>query len=115
MGATDRRRSTGGGGDADTQQRNRDLLGQKVAAAATCGRDSRARGGLECDHLVSLRALGALGFDEFDTLAVVQRAVTFTDNRAEVHEQVLAILALDEAVAFAVVEPLDGTSLLFRH
>src|SRR5205807_8093553 len=55
-----------------------------------------------------LQALVALHDLELDLLTLGQRLVAFPCNRREVDEDVLAALALDEAVALLVREPLDG-------
>ena len=54
---------------------------------------------------------GRRDFDEFDLLAIGQRTMTLADNRVEMNEQVLALLALYEAVALDAIEPLDGSGL----
>jgi anti-sigma regulatory factor (Ser/Thr protein kinase) len=66
--------------------------------------------GLDRPHVGGLGALGALGHVELDGLALVQRAVAARLDGAEVHEDVLAGLRLDEAVALVGVEPLHGSN-----
>ena len=61
-----------------------------------------------------LQALGAADDFELDRLAVVQRAIAIRLDRGEMDENVLPGLALDEAIAFAGVEPLHCT-LFFIH
>src|SRR5262249_45201151 len=61
-----------------------------------------------------LQALRAADDFKLDRLAVVQRLVAIRLNRGEVDENVLSALALDEAKAFAGIEPLD-CSLFFTH
>src|SRR5207248_8117812 len=56
----------------------------------------------------SLQALVALHDLELDLLTLGQRLVAFPCNRREVDEDVLPALALDEAIALLVREPLDG-------
>lgn len=91
--------------------------GERGCSETAPGARPRGRHGavLQGDHLVSLRALGALGLGEFDPLAVAQRAVAFTDDGTEMDEEVFAILTLDESKALCVVEPFHGSSLSFRH
>src|SRR5207302_1048057 len=55
-----------------------------------------------------LRALGALHNLERHALAFGPRLVAFHANGREVDEDVIAALALDEAVALLVGEPLNG-------
>src|SRR6266498_258873 len=64
--------------------------------------------GLDRLDVRSLQALVALHDLELDLLTLGQRLVAFPCNRREVDEDVLAALALDEAVALLVREPLDG-------
>src|SRR5215203_2490414 len=66
--------------------------------------------GGERPHVDSLGALLALGDVELDGFALVQRATVL--DGADVDEQVVAGLGLDEAVALVGVEPLDGSN---RH
>ena len=54
--------------------------------------------------LGSLRTVDNL---EFDLLAFLQGPEAGPLNRGEVHEDVVASFALDEAITFSVVEPLD--------
>jgi len=48
---------------------------------------------------------------EFNALAFVQSLEAFADDRAEMHEHVIAAFNLDESEAFLRVEPFYGTLL----
>jgi hypothetical protein len=61
---------------------------------------------LDSLNVLSLPALGALGDVELHGLAFLQAAEAARLNRGEMHEDVFAILAADEAVALGVVKPL---------
>lgn len=61
---------------------------------------------LQAGYVRSLKALGAASDFKFNRLAFVQRLVSFSLNCGEVHENVLAGLALDESKALARVKPL---------
>src|SRR5688572_3165361 len=65
--------------------------------------------------VLGLQALLALHDLEAHLLAFGQRAVARAVDRAEVYEHVRAVVAADEAEAFAVVEPFDGADLPIRH
>src|SRR5664279_5866927 len=58
--------------------------------------------------LVGLRPLLSLGYFELDPLPLVEAAVAVRLDRAVVHEDVLAAVDGDEAVALLAVEPLHG-------
>ena len=68
---------------------------------------------LERLNVFSLPALGPLGDVEFHSLALLQALETARLDSREMHENVFAILAADEAVALGVVEPLYCS--LFCH
>jgi hypothetical protein len=59
--------------------------------------------------VAGLRALGAVNDLEFDRLAFFERAESVALDGREVYEHVTPALALDEAIPFGVVEPLDLT------
>src|SRR3954453_23928675 len=61
---------------------------------------------------VGLRSLLALGDLELDTLVLLEAAIAVGLDRAVVHEDVGAVVHLDEAVALFAVEPLDDA---LRH
>ena len=61
-----------------------------------------------------LQALGAADDFEFDRLAVIQRLVAIRLDRGKMYEYIFPGLTLDEAKAFAGVEPLY-CSLFFAH
>jgi hypothetical protein len=50
---------------------------------------------------------------ELDALALVQRPITLSLDGAVMNEHVFTCVTFDEAEAFVVVEPLNGTNL--RH
>ena len=62
--------------------------------------------GLQRLHVFSLPALGTLGDVELDRLTLLQAPEAARLDGREMHKNVFAILAADEAVAFGVVEPL---------
>lgn len=61
-----------------------------------------------CDVLC-LRALLAIGDRHGHFLPFVERAASGALNRAEVHKNVFASLALNEPPSLLVIEPLNGT------
>jgi len=81
-------------------------------ARTRCGGPHQAGGALNGDHIFSLRAFLSADFREADGLPFGQSLEALAYNGTEMHEQVGAVGALDEAEAFAFVEPLDGSSLL---
>src|SRR6266403_3170925 len=68
---------------------------------------------LDSSNVLRLPALGALGHVELHGLAFLQALESARLNSGEMHENVLAILTADEAVAFGVVKPLHCS--LFCH
>ena len=66
-------------------------------------------------HFVGLQTLLALHNLEGDLLAFLQALEAIALDRAEMHENVRAIVTADEAETLGVVEPLDGTDLTIRH
>ena len=68
---------------------------------------------LECGNVRGLESLRTRGHFEFNRLAVVQRLVSLRLNRGEMHENIVAGLALDESEALAGVKPLY-CSLFFQ-
>ena len=72
------------------------------------------RNGLQRLNVRGLQALGAADDFEFDRLAVIQRLVAIRLDRGKMYEYIFPGLALDEAKAFAGVEPLY-CSLFFAH
>src|SRR5436190_18910115 len=63
--------------------------------------------GLDLGDVAGLRALGTVNDLELHRLALLERAEAVALNGRVVHEDVAASVALDEPVAFGVVEPLD--------
>ena len=70
-------------------------------------------GQLDSLDVLSLPALRAFGHVELHGLAFLQAAEAARLNRGEMHENVLAILTADKAIAFGVVKPLHCS--LFCH
>jgi len=68
---------------------------------------------LERGNVRCLESLGTRGHFELNGLAVVQRLVSLRLNRGEMHENIVAGLALDESEALAGVKPLY-CSLFFQ-
>jgi hypothetical protein len=62
-----------------------------------------------------LGALRALLYGEFNPLSFFKVAVAIALDSGEMDEYVLSTFTLDEAVAFAAVEPLDCSDNSFRH
>src|SRR6185437_14453418 len=58
-------------------------------------------------HVLCLPAFLAFGDGELDRLSFLQRTESVRLNGGEVHEDILAVLAGDEAEALRVVKPLD--------
>ena len=67
---------------------------------------SNIRPGLDGLNVLSLPALGPLGYFELHGLPFLQAAKAPCLNSGEMHEHILSRLAADEAVAFGVVKPL---------
>ena len=65
------------------------------------------RNDLENLNVLSLEAFGAFEHVELDGLAFLQAAESTGLDRAEMHENVLAILAADKPKTLSVVEPLN--------
>ena len=87
---------TGGGGSAGKTRKGRNVVSRPpVSGLAWLG---------DVPGLGSLRTVDNL---EFDLLAFLEGPEAGTLNRGEVHEDVVASFALDEAITFSVVEPLD--------
>jgi hypothetical protein len=63
--------------------------------------------GLEDDHFGSLQALGALLDAKLYLLSLLQSPETFRLNCGVMHEDIRSALALNEAIAFARIEPLN--------
>ena len=66
-------------------------------------------------NLISLHAFLALHSDKADFLAFFQALEAIALNCAEVHEQIRTAFWSNEAEAFFIVEPLNGTVLTSRH
>src|SRR5690242_20129564 len=90
----------------------RELGSGKVGGpTASFGRAPVPQGGLArlCD-VAGLRSLRTVDDLEFDLLAFLERSEAGALNRGEVHEHVVASLALYESVPLCVVKPLHLTS-----
>lgn len=57
----------------------------------------------------SLGSLGALYDLKFDWISFLKSAITVSDDRRIVNENIWAIFAPDEAVSFGIIEPLDSS------
>jgi hypothetical protein len=92
------------------------LLGEKENGRLDCSSRpfERVKSGLQRLNVRGLQALGAADDFEFDRLAVIQRLVAIRLDRGKMYEYIFPGLTLDEAKAFAGVEPLD-CSLFFAH
>ena len=77
-----------------------------------CGEPHQSGDALNGEHILGLRAFLPADFGEADGLPFGQGLKALADNRTEMHEQVGTVAALNEAEAFAFVEPFDGSSLL---
>jgi hypothetical protein len=64
------------------------------------------KSGLRRLYILSLPALGAFYYIELDLLAFLQAAESTGLDRREVNENVFAVLAADETIAFCIVKPL---------
>jgi len=71
--------------------------------------------GLEPYYVGGLRALRPALDGELHPVAFVQVAKTIASDGREVDEHIIATFALNEAVAFATVEPLNCTFGSFSH
>lgn len=69
---------------------------------------------LNFDDINSLVAFGTFGKFEFDFLALIQRFIAVTLNRAEMHENIRAIFRSNESITFLIAEPLDFTFCHFK-
>ena len=65
---------------------------------------------LDFSNIGSLRPLRSLHNLELDHVSFLQSAITFTNNRGIVNENIRAIVAPDEAIPFRVIEPLHGAT-----
>jgi len=70
---------------------------------------------LEDYDIGCLQTFRSLLNSELDLLALIEGPKTIPLDRAEVDENVLAALPLDEAIALVVAEPLDRSSYSIRH
>ena len=67
------------------------------------------------DDVAGLQTLGSLFDIELDLLAFLQVLEAFALDRGEVHKDIIAAIASEEAVALRPIEPLDCTVDTFRH
>jgi hypothetical protein len=70
---------------------------------------------VELHHVSRLRALGAALNGELHPLALFQVAESLTLDGRVVDEDIIAVFALDEAIAFGTAEPLDRADGSFSH
>jgi hypothetical protein len=69
----------------------------------------------EPDNVFGLKALLASGHGELDLLAFVQLAIPISADSTEMNEDVLSLLALDEAITLGIVEPLHCAGFTLGH
>ncbi len=69
----------------------------------------------EDDNVLCLRAFLAAYLGEADSLSFRQGFEAISLDRTEMHEQVAAIVTLDEAETLGFVEPFDGSFLHICH
>jgi len=70
---------------------------------------------LDGGDVAGLKSLGTAFHGKFDALSLFQGAEAIHLDSGEVDEDVFAVIAGDEAVAFAGVEPFDGALFSCRH
>src|SRR4029077_19257184 len=70
-------------------------------------------GQLEAGHVGCLQTFGAGCYLKLDSLTFVQGLIAVGLNCGEMHENILAALALDKSITFAGVKPLHCS--LFFH
>ena len=87
--------------------------GHRVDSQVAVGKEGVGAGrALKLSHELDVFGLGpflAFAFGEGDWLPIFQGTKTITDDIAEVDEQVGAVVAGDKAVAFAFIEPFNGS------
>ncbi len=71
--------------------------------------------GLESHNFFRLKAFGTLGDTKLHPLALVKTLIAIGNDSVEMDENVLARVALDKAIAFRAVEPLNCTLFFFGH
>jgi hypothetical protein len=97
---------------ATSVRREVKLQAQKNLAEA---RFFNARDRLDNLNFLGLHALLAAGSDEGNLLTFLQALEAVALDGAEVYEEVVTGLRSDEAEAFLIVEPLNGTGLAIGH
>jgi hypothetical protein len=70
---------------------------------------------LDCGHILRCRAFLSLDHFKLNLLSFLQRLETFSLNGAVVDKNIVATGAFNEAKAFLVVEPLNGSTLTIGH
>ena len=78
-----------------------------------CGGNAAAL--FQGDDVFRLQALAAFGDGELHALAFTQDAMAIAGDGAEVHEDVFAVVPLDEAEALAGAEPFDAARFLAAY
>jgi hypothetical protein len=89
------------------------ILGKKNPAEAGFFQAEKLR--LNYLNFLSLHAFLAASSDESHLLAFFQALEAIALDSFEVYEQIVTGLRSDEAVAFLIVEPLNGASLTIGH
>jgi len=56
-----------------------------------------------------------IDYSKLNAIAFIQGPVAFAANRAVVNKHVGATFTLNEAIAFGIIEPLNGSCLAFSH
>jgi hypothetical protein len=62
-----------------------------------------------------LRTLLPVDYRELNAITFIQGPVAFAADGAIVNEHIGATFTLNEAIAFGIIEPLNGSSLAFSH
>jgi hypothetical protein len=60
-------------------------------------------------NIRSLGSLGSLHYLKFDCISFLKSAITVSDDRGIMNEDIGPIFTPDETVSFRVVEPLDSS------
>src|SRR5579872_2198736 len=90
-----------------------DTVRREVDSLTHCGPVFRVSAGLRAFDVCRLQAFGSLRDLKTHFGALFERTIAVALDRREVHEDVLAALSLDKAIAFGGVEPLYCS--LFFH
>src|SRR5436305_14148244 len=82
--------------------------GQRQKGSRCCPPEFRCASRLERLHVFGLPTLGAPFYFKADPLTFLQRAKAIGSDRREMHKDILAILARNEAKTFGIVKPLHS-------